>query len=96
MTTRAAREEAALQVAYKEVFGSPIGKRVLKDILRMFGYWDYQNDTPELRNAAVMILERGGWLHEDNIDAIVDGYVKHQVDDTLVDDGEEETPWRTK
>jgi len=67
---------ARLQLAYHNVFASSReGRMVLADILRMFGYWEHDPEFPDLRRAAILLLDRGGWLHSNNIAAIVDGYM---------------------
>lgn len=68
------QDMARVQLGYQSVFGTTQGKEVLADLLRMFGYWEHDPEFPELRRAAIMLLDRGGWLHPDNISAIVDGY----------------------
>lgn len=71
-----------LQLKYRNVFGTEDGKEVLGDILRMLGYWDHDTQNPDLRAAAIAILTRGGWLHERNTRALVEGYIRAgQVND---------------
>lgn len=79
-----------VQLNYQSVFGTAQGKTVLADILRMFGYWEHDPEFPDLRRAAIMLLDRGGWLAPDNISTIVDGYLKsHQVNPIEVETGAE-------
>ena len=89
-TQEEAQEITGLRIAYQEVFSTLSGRRVLADILTLFGYWEHKD--PELRRAAIILMERGGWLHEENIDAIVDGYMKaRQVNEVKILPTEEKT-----
>lgn len=88
-----------LQLHYQSVFGTDQGKDVLADILRMFGYWEHDPEFPNLRQAAIMLLDRGGWLAPDNIPAIVDGYLNSpQVNPIEVETGAEgdTVKWRQR
>lgn len=90
-TQEEAQDLAGLRIAYQEVFDSIPGKRVLADILTLFGYWEHNAEDPELRRAAIILMERGGWLHEKNINAIVDGYMKtRQVNEVKILSQEEQ------
>lgn len=87
-------------VLYQNVFGTEEGKKVLADLLWEFGYWDHNPDFPDLRRAAIIILHRGGWIHRENIDAVVDGYLKApQISDLEgleEDEKEEDFLWRER
>ena len=89
---------AAIQVDYHNTFATPHGKRVLEDILRMFGFFEHDPEFPELRLAAIMLLDRAGWTHEENIPAIVDGIIKAgQVNEIVpVEQDEKEITWRQR
>ncbi len=92
-----------IQTDYARTFDTPHGRRVLQDILLMWGFFGSKADGSviEHRDAAIWILDRMGVNHIDNLQEMTDALLRirrvaPQDETSERDEDEEDAVWEGK